>query len=650
MTFPGFYALTSAWLFLLLIPLLVFYFLKLKRPQKQIPSLALWRQVINDQRVNSPFQKFKRNLLLLLQLLLLTLLILAAMQPFIPSGAERAEYLPVLIDCSASMAATDEPGGPSRLDLAKERVEELIENLLPDQRLSLIAVHSTARRLTDFTNNKRILHDALKKVKVEHAASELEDALRMTQALSRTQSIKTVVVLTDGNLPSQIDFELPFELNYQKLPSAGTNLGITAFNARRTRATSWDIFVRVESAADRAAATADRPVGAPVDAGSAKETKKNATSGKVQLIQDGQPVAEDSVILDPGESQRLVFRVDTKDASSLEARLIPDEFDALELDNQAYLELPVGRPLTVYCPPEMAGFRHALQSDDQIVLSSTEDEGGPVSGYDLAISDRPEDLAVEAKVSLLVGIVPEELQPLVSVTTGYAEIVDWQRSDRFLQHVELQDVQITDQPVLATGAGTADFEQLGFEVIAHGRTGPLMLKKRTGERLAYYLLFHPDRSTLPYRVAFPILVVNAVQIALQESALAEVRARSTGLLPERTLVADRTYEVVGPGGQQQTVVSQPNGVLSGVPASDVGQYQVREGGKTVARIGVSLLAPLETSLVGVDELQFRELSVGAAESTLKSDHPFWPVLSLLAFGLLLVEWWYFQRRPGGAIA
>jgi Ca-activated chloride channel family protein len=86
----SFYALGSAWLFLLLGPLVLFYFLKLKRPKMDIPSLFLWRQVINDSRVNSPFQRFKKNILLLLQILLLVLLALAAMQPFWAGQTARA--------------------------------------------------------------------------------------------------------------------------------------------------------------------------------------------------------------------------------------------------------------------------------------------------------------------------------------------------------------------------------------------------------------------------------------------------------------------------------------------------------------------------------------------------------------------------------
>src|ERR1044071_10493992 len=145
---PTFTALSSAWLLLLTIPVVVFYFLKLRRPRQVIPSLVLWRQVLADQRVNSPFQRFKRNILLLLQLLLLALLVLAAMQPVLRRLSSGASRLPVLIDNSASMAALDQPNGQTRLDAAKAKVRELIDHLPPDQELSLIAFAKSARRLT----------------------------------------------------------------------------------------------------------------------------------------------------------------------------------------------------------------------------------------------------------------------------------------------------------------------------------------------------------------------------------------------------------------------------------------------------------------------------------------------------------------------
>ena len=70
MRFLSFVNLYGARFFLALIPLVILYFLKLRRPRVAVPSLVLWASVLNDQRVNSPFQRFRRNLLLLLQVLL----------------------------------------------------------------------------------------------------------------------------------------------------------------------------------------------------------------------------------------------------------------------------------------------------------------------------------------------------------------------------------------------------------------------------------------------------------------------------------------------------------------------------------------------------------------------------------------------------
>ena len=204
MSWPGFSEIANAWWLLLLVPLLVFYFLKLKRPHVEISSLVLWQSVVNDQRVNSPFQKFRRNILLWLQMAILILLIAAAMQPFLRGTAEQAAFQPVLIDCSASMAATDSLTGQTRLDVAKERVAELIDNLKADQQLSLIAVHSSADRLTEFTGNRRILHDALKALQVRDVPSELEDSLRMTQALAKTVPVESAIFFSDGNVPVKV--------------------------------------------------------------------------------------------------------------------------------------------------------------------------------------------------------------------------------------------------------------------------------------------------------------------------------------------------------------------------------------------------------------------------------------------------------------
>jgi hypothetical protein len=86
-----------------------------------------------------------------------------------------------------------------------------------------------------------------------------------------------------------------------------------------------------------------------------------------------------------------------------------------------------------------------------------------------------------------------------------------------------------------------------------------------------------------------------------------------------------------------------------VAAPTIGRYAIREGSTEVASIGISLLTVTETSLATVEQLQFRESSVGVAATMLKSDHPLWGVFAAIGFALLLAEWWYFQRRPAHAL-
>jgi Ca-activated chloride channel homolog len=624
MNWLGFFSLGNAWLALLLLPLVLVYFLKLRRPRQQVSSLVLWYQVMNDQRVNSPFQKFRRNFLLLLQLLVLTCLVLAAMQPFLSRAASRAQYQPILIDCSASMGALDVPGGQRRLDVAKKQVLTLIDNLLPDQRVSLVAFHSTARRLTDFTDNKTILKDALATLDVAPMPSHTVDALRMTQALAHTVPIERVLMVTDGNVPADADFELPFNLIYEQIPPGGANLGITAFNARRSGTDQWEVFVGIEGS--RAAGEA---------------------TGRLELLRDGKSVGTEPILLVAGRTKRVGFRIDAATSSSLEARLTTDGFDSLDSDNTAYLQLPKSRPVTVYVPTDLTAFRRAFRAQKGIELV---DEAVAKSGaaFDVVVSHKPEDIKLESSAALFIGFVPPDIAKLVSIGKGSIDVVDWDRSSPLLAHVVLSEITGVEQPRSAEGVRDGDFEKAGYTVLASSRTGPLLLERRVGTRLEYYLLFHVDRSTLPFRVGFPILAANLLEIGRLQAGLSEVRGSRSGVLPPLQLRPRTTYRVTGPQGSSVDVASNESGLLNGVSAQAIGQYRVTEGGTEAARVGVSLLDSMETSLSAVKQLRFREdQQVAATNERIDADRPLWPTVTLVGLSVLIVEWWYFQRRPGG---
>lgn len=628
MRFLSFVNLYGAWFFLALIPLVILYFLKLRRPRVDVPSLVLWASVLNDQRVNSPFQRFRRNLLLLLQALLLCLLVLALMQPFVPSQAEVAEYTPLLIDCSASMGSRDEGTGQSRLDLVREQVREQIENLRGGQKLALFTFAATGRRLTEFTDDRRELLRALERVQPTDLPAQLDDVLRMAAAYTGSFPIEKVTVLTDGNLPDRVDFELPFSLDVRRVESGDANLGITELSARRSGAEEWEVFVRVSGSADE------------------------LRGADLQIFENGQQTHTEQLEVGREESERLMIPVRATGPVLLEARLVPAGFDSLETDNVCWLSLPATRPLRVWVAAGLPGWARAIG-----VLPNVEVElstGGEPAGseYDMVVTDGDAAGASAAgengaPVVLHVGVIPEDVRALVGLQESASVVVDWNRTAPLLRHVQLADVQIGEQPTYAAGAGVKELEERGYEVLVDGSAGPLVLQKREGLRTGWWFTFHTDRSTLPFRVGFPILAANAVESSMKQSALSEVSAAPTGVLPGILLEADREYSVKTPRGERIAGRTTSTGMLTGIPAAEVGRYDVLEGEDTVAVVGTGLLSLAESSLAAVDELKFAEMKVATGvEGRLEADRPYWWLLALVAFGLMLFEWWYFQRARG----
>jgi len=343
-----------------------------------------------------------------------------------------------------------------------------------------------------------------------------------------------------------------------------------------------------------------------------------------------------------------VFQTKTEHASSLRAQLTPDGFDSLAADNAAYLDLPESRPLRVFVPKSLGSYRHALQGMPGLDLfpQATGDEAS--GGFDLVISDRPQDLDLTARTRVSVGFIPPDLQRFIEPGTNGSTVVDWRRDAPVLQHVQLADLVVLDQPRFAAHASEGDLENLGYEVLIHGQHGPLLARKKDADALRFALLFHTDRSTLPYRVGFPILVENLVQAALEQAGLAEALAGRTGVLPPLTLAPHGRYQVQTPGQTIEAVTADDHGIVSGVAAPQAGYYSVLENGAQRRRVGVALLSPSETTLAGVAQIEFNErLQVAAAASVVKTDWPLWPPLLLGALGVLLVEWWFFQKKPGG---
>ena len=186
----------------------------------------------------------------------------------------------------------------------------------------------------------------------------------------------------------------------------------------------------------------------------------------------------------------------------------------------------------------------------------------------------------EADGAPITGFVPEDVAALVTLAQKCATASDWRRNSPLLQHVSFDEVIFMEDPVTAAGKDETAFANLGYEILALGPYGPLALLRSEGENARIHLLFHPQRSTLSFRVAFPILVANLVEHARKAAGLSESAAVATGVLPVQSFGSGSSVTVRGPGKFGRTERTDDRGMVSGIPAPRAGEYRLTAGSIT----------------------------------------------------------------------
>jgi hypothetical protein len=174
--------------------LVILYFLKLRREDVEVSTTLLWKKSIQDLQANAPFQRLRKNLLLLLQLLILAAALFALAQPQFASLTAGSNRQIIMIDRSASMQSTDESDGKggyaSRLDAAKKQAKAIVDALREpsffdpgggDQAM-VIAFDSTAEVRQQFTTDKRLLRDSIDAITASDAPTALGEAMRLAKA------------------------------------------------------------------------------------------------------------------------------------------------------------------------------------------------------------------------------------------------------------------------------------------------------------------------------------------------------------------------------------------------------------------------------------------------------------------------------------
>lgn len=255
--------------------LVILYFLKLRRRDMEISTTLLWKKAIQDIQANAPFQKLRRNILLILQLLALAAAIAAVGQPQLAGDSTKGDRHIILIDRSASMNAID--GDPkkttnpaTRLEIAKKQAEELVETLREpgvfqkesaDQAM-VIAFDSTAEVRQQFTSDKALLKAAIRSIAATDGPTRLTEAMRLATAHSKPVVLENrglvsgpgsvIHLFGDGKMPDALETQPGANDTFMFHRVGGPESGNVAIaNVRAERAfdnpSQLSIFVGLQS-------------------------------------------------------------------------------------------------------------------------------------------------------------------------------------------------------------------------------------------------------------------------------------------------------------------------------------------------------------------------------------------------------------------
>jgi hypothetical protein len=184
---------------LLFVPAVVaMYLLKLRREERLVPSTLLWQRLVADVEANAPWQRLRRSLLFLLQLLLVLILVLLAARPFIERPAGLARDIVLVVDTSASMAATDV--APNRLSAAKEAALNALRDLPAGGKVSVVEAGRTARIVAAGSSDLGRIRLAIESIRPTTAAGDLSDALELASELASQSGDAEVLIATDAAL------------------------------------------------------------------------------------------------------------------------------------------------------------------------------------------------------------------------------------------------------------------------------------------------------------------------------------------------------------------------------------------------------------------------------------------------------------------
>lgn len=669
-------------------PLILLYFLKLRRREENIPSTLLWKQSVQDLQANAPFQRLRMNLLLFLQLLALLLLLVALAQPQWEGLAISGARTVILIDRSASMVATDISS--NRLEEAKDQAISYVRGIRSgglfssstrSEKVMVIAFDDDAKVYCPFTSSKVELEIAIKSITPTHKGTSLRQALELARAYTINTDpdsdrsigpLASILLFSDGQIQDLQDVVARETIRYRPIgkPDVEENIGIVEFGADRTPTNLSEIIVYARVANYK-------PIPATVDVlfsvGNQLLVSKRIQIPPAYVVdprkensldEDNSTTMTDDTITD-SESTATITRPGT---AAVEFPIMQPQGitlgvaldlndDVFSPDNRAYITVPPARQLKVglvapksFIPgTALSGipFIRVIETITADQFNNLVQTGG-TDRYDVIITDNEPISKLSAGRYLIFG-------GTISLEGfGYTDqnkpekVLDWDTKHPINRWINYDPLYIASYDPISIPPEA--------RVIVEGTQGPLVVEYIKGGVEAIIVAFTHNKSNWFSDENFIKFMQNTVQYLGNSGETAIIEPLKPGEALTTTVPVDAediTLEIPPVLVGDKTTTKRLTPTIPGKINIDIeftGLYAITYKDKATGKqhrqeYAVNLsnefegkMKPTQSISIGVDKAQTL-----SGDSALQKQ-PLWHWAALAAIIILMLEWWVYNRR------
>lgn len=591
---------TNLWpLFLLLTipPVIMLYILKRKYKEEVISSSLLWKEVYKNTRANTPWEKFKKNIMLLLQILIILSVILALMSPFLNFGGKSYKNVIMVIDNSASMNTLYNDKN-TRLDQAKTLAKEYLNSTKDGTNAYVISYDSTSNLLLNGDFNKGNAENIIDKIKSTYASGDISDVVSFVKAIGDgIGEGYEALVFTDK------------EISLQDLEGKIVYLGNSGLNASVDNVSHKFVDNKVKVIAN------------------VTNNGDSLYDGDFSLYNGEELAAVENISLQIGETKTLSFELDSINGDYLKGEL--SRKDILMEDNTYYHVLSENKVKKILLVTQENVFlekafsvienTEIYKTNDASNISSTDD-------FDLYIFDNIMPESIPAKGSLLfINPKSNELfNVLKGGEIGQATAVKGSVSS-YLEDTQftLSEYNTIETPYYGTNILTVDNNSIGF-------------KGELNDRKIAALSFDLHSSDFVLKKEFPILVYE-----LGEDLI------STGMVYSNNFKAGEKIVVKSSDYESEINVTYPNGEIKGIKSGDevhgekaLGIYKLEQNdNKESFSVNFPTSSESNTSVAAVGENE----NIVNGENSLKSGIKLTPLFILLSIIIVAIEWIFYKK-------